>query len=266
MKILLVIILLPLFAFTQQIMPPGRYVKVKDDGSGLELFTLNAITSADTSGSTAKMLSKYKSDSIHAALTTLIGTKSASNHNHTGVYQPVGTYATGSGTASGTNTGDNSVNTTYANDFRAANFVAGTNYLAPNGSAAALTNFPTLNQNTSGTAAGLSTPLSFASGGIGSGAATSATTGTITVNMTTEMITVTPTGAMTFNASGGVTGQRITFIVTTSGASSFNLTFGTNFKSIGVLATGTTTARTFTVSFVYNGSLWLETGRTAAMP
>lgn len=57
---------------------------------------------------------------------------------------------------SGTNSGDNSVNTTYANDFRAANFVAGTNYLAPNGSAAALTSFPTLNQNTTGTAGGLS--------------------------------------------------------------------------------------------------------------
>ncbi len=40
---------------------------------------------------------------------------------------------------SGTNTGDNAANTTYASDYRAANFVAGTNYLAPNGSAAALT-------------------------------------------------------------------------------------------------------------------------------
>lgn len=39
----------------------------------------------------------------------------------------------------GTNTGDNAANTTYANDYRAANFVAGINYLAPNGSAAALT-------------------------------------------------------------------------------------------------------------------------------
>lgn len=34
---------------------------------------------------------------------------------------------------SGTNTGDNAVNTTYANDYRAANFVAGTNYVAPGG-------------------------------------------------------------------------------------------------------------------------------------
>ena len=49
---------------------------------------------------------------------------------------------------SGTNTGDNSVNTTYASDFRAANFVAGTNYLAPNGSGAALTNLDAANLTT----------------------------------------------------------------------------------------------------------------------
>ncbi|SHN16205.1 beta strand repeat-containing protein [Flavobacterium xinjiangense] len=57
---------------------------------------------------------------------------------------------------SGTNTGNNAANTKYANDYRAANFVAGTDYLRPTGSAALLTNFPTLNQNTTGTAAGLS--------------------------------------------------------------------------------------------------------------
>jgi hypothetical protein len=61
---------------------------------------------------------------------------------------------------SGTNTGDNAANTTYANDYRAANFVAGTNYVAPGGalgtpSSGTLTNctFPILNQNTTGTAA-----------------------------------------------------------------------------------------------------------------
>ena len=64
----------------------------------------------------------------------------------------------GSGTSSGTNTGDNAANTTYASDYRAVNFVAGTNYLAPTGSAAGLTSFPTLNQNTTGSAATLTTP------------------------------------------------------------------------------------------------------------
>lgn len=141
----------------------------------------------------------------------------------------------------------------------------GTNVLAPNGSAASLTSFPTLNQNTSGTAAGLSAVLSFANGGISASAATSATTGTITVNMTTSVITCTPTGAMTLNASGGVAGQIITFEFTTSGTSSFTITFGTNFRKTGTLATGTTSARFFAVTFrCLDGTVWSEIGRTAA--
>lgn len=39
--------------------------------------------------------------------------------------------ATVIGNTSGANTGDNAANTTYANDFRAANFAAGTNYQVP---------------------------------------------------------------------------------------------------------------------------------------
>jgi hypothetical protein len=44
---------------------------------------------------------------------------------------------THSGTSSGTNTGDNAANTNYASDYRAANFIAGTNY-APATSGAAI--------------------------------------------------------------------------------------------------------------------------------
>lgn len=192
------------------------------------------------------------------------------SHTHpTGEVTGLGTLATQSGTfsgtSSGTNTGDNAVNSTYASDFRAANFVAGTNYLTPNGSAASLTGFPTLNQNTSGTAAGLSAVLSFANGGRSGVAATSATTGTMTVNMTTAVVTITPTGACTFNASGGVAGQILTFSITTSGTTSFVLTFGTNFRKVGTLATGTTSARFFAVTFIcIDGTIWLEISRTAA--
>jgi hypothetical protein len=108
--------------------------------------------------------------------------------------------------------------------------------------------------------------LPFANGGIGSSAATSATTGTMTVNMTTEIITITPTNACTFNASGGVVaGQKVTFVVTTSGTTSFTLTWGTNFRTTATLATGTTTAKKFLISFLYDGSLWMELARTAAM-
>lgn len=99
-------------------------------------------------------------------------------------------------------------------------------------------------------------------------AATPATTGTQSVPMPTGdgVKTITPTGACTFNASGGKAGARCTLIVTTSGTSSFTLTFGTNFKAQGTLATGTTSAKVFAVSFVCkDGTLWVETGRTAAM-
>ncbi len=103
--------------------------------------------------------------------------------------------------------------------------------------------------------------------GISAGA-TSATTGTMTVTMTSatqNVFTITPTGACTFNASGGKAGASATFIVTTSGASSFVLTWGTNFKTTATLATGVTTAKTFAVNFICtNGTQWIETGRTIA--
>jgi hypothetical protein len=83
--------------------------------------------------------------------------------------------------------------------------------------------------------------------------------------MNTAVITITPTGACTFNASGGVTGQITTFAITTSGTSSFTLTFGTNFRKAGTLATGTTSGRFFSVTFrCLNGTTWQEIGRTAA--
>lgn len=99
-----------------------------------------------------------------------------------------------------------------------------------------------------------------------SAAAAPATTGAMTTTMSGSVITITPTGDCTFNASGGTAGQRVSFIVTTSGTTTRNLTWGTNFKSTGVLATGAVDAKVFTVSFVCtNGTTWVETSRTAAM-
>lgn len=110
----------------------------------------------------------------------------------------------------------------------------------------------------------LTDAVSFANGGLGACAATSATTGTITVNMTTPCISTTPTGAMTLNASGGVAGQIVVFSITTSGTNSFTLTFGTNFRKTGTLATGTVSARFFTVTFYcLDGTTWTEVARTA---
>lgn len=86
----------------------------------------------------------------------------------------------------------------------------------------------------------------------------------MTVSMTTGVVTITPTGACTFNASGGNVGEIVTFAITTSGVSSFALTFGTNFHKVGTLATGTTSARFFTVTFrCVTAGVWWEMGRTA---
>jgi hypothetical protein len=84
--------------------------------------------------------------------------------------------------------------------------------------------------------------------------------------MNRSVFTITPTGACTFNATGGTAGQRCAFVVTTAGTASFVLTFGTNFRKTATLATGTTAARMFVVAFVcVNGTVWAETSRTAAM-
>jgi len=54
-------------------------------------------------------------------------------------------------------------------------------------------------------------------------------------------------------------------MVLTSGTSSFVITFGSGFKPVGTLATGTTASRVFIVNFISNGTNLYEAGRTAAM-
>lgn len=107
--------------------------------------------------------------------------------------------------------------------------------------------------------------LPFASNA-GVATAAAATTGTVSVPLTSRIITVVPSGSITFNGTNGVVGQEVTFVITTSGVTSFNITFGTAFKSQGILATGTTTAKVFTVSFICVAAtpLWDETARTIA--
>jgi hypothetical protein len=94
------------------------------------------------------------------------------------------------------------------------------------------------------------------------------TTGTMSVPMNCKILNITPTGDCTFNAdkSKGNVGDIVVFYITTTGTSSRTLTWGTNFKTMGTLATGTTSARYFTITFVcVDSSLWVETGRTTAM-
>lgn len=191
---------------------------------------------------------------LSTASINALASKSDASHNHAGIYQPI--------------LGFTPYNATNPNGYISA---------VPPQSFASLTGKPTTragygitdaaadNHLHTGVYEPTITVLPFAKGGISGSAATSATTGTITVPMTSSIITVTPTGNMTFNATGGVAGQIVTFSITTSGVTSFVLTFGTNFRKTGTLATGTTSARFFTVTFrCLDGTTWTEIGRTAA--
>lgn len=73
-----------------------------------------------------------------------------------------------------------------------------------------------------------------------------------------------PTGDTTLSMASLPSGGEITLRVGTSGTTSWNITFGTNFKSTGTLATGTVSGKFFMLTFYTNGSSWYEVSRTTA--
>lgn len=90
---------------------------------------------------------------------------------------------------------------------------------------------------------------------------------TVTVNSTLgNFFTLTPAEDETINATTvGAQGQILVIKVLTSGTTSRTLTFGTNFITSGTLATGTTTAKTFMIAFLSDGTNYIELFRTAAL-
>lgn len=69
----------------------------------------------------------------------------------------------------------------------------------------------------------------------------------------------------TINAtSPGKPCQLLFIIIDTIDTNTRTLTFGTNFRSTGTLATGATAARRFVIGFISNGLVWTEFTRTAA--
>lgn len=91
-------------------------------------------------------------------------------------------------------------------------------------------------------------------------------TGTVSLDPALgDVFTTTPSGDMTINASSALLGARVSVVVTTSGTTSRTLTFGTSFKTTGTLATGTVTAKVFTISFIGDGTNLNEVARTTAM-
>jgi hypothetical protein len=78
-------------------------------------------------------------------------------------------------------------------------------------------------------------------------------------------VRVTPNANATFTTTVPSAGLRCQLYILTSGTSSYTITFGTGFRTTGTLATGTTTARYFMLSFISDGTVLVETSRTAAM-
>lgn len=75
--------------------------------------------------------------------------------------------------------------------------------------------------------------------------------------------TDTPAQAQTINAtiSTAVIGVPYHIVLTTSGTTSYTITFGTNFTGAGTLETGTTTAIVYDVCFDFDGTAFREVSR-----
>jgi hypothetical protein len=98
------------------------------------------------------------------------------------------------------------------------------------------------------------------------GGYTALTAGTLAMALATNaVVKVTPTATATFTTTVAPAGSRASVIIVTSGTTSYTITFGSGFLTTGTLSTGTTTAKTFVIDFVSDGTTMIETGRTTAM-
>jgi len=89
---------------------------------------------------------------------------------------------------------------------------------------------------------------------------------TLAQNLATNINTqLTVTASCTLTTTVPAAGVRCSVTIVTSGTTSRTITFGTGFKPVSTLATGTTTGRAFVVNFISNGTILREAGRTAAM-
>ena len=80
-----------------------------------------------------------------------------------------------------------------------------------------------------------------------------------------NVVRVTPTATASYTTTVPAAGAICVLSILTSGASSYTITFSTGFKSTGTLATGTTTARYFNITFVSDGTNLIEMSRTVAI-
>lgn len=80
-----------------------------------------------------------------------------------------------------------------------------------------------------------------------------------------DVVKVTPTASATYTTAVPAAGRRKVLLILTTGSTSRTITFGSGFKPVGTLATGTTSGRVFSIEFTSDGTNLYETGRTAAM-
>jgi len=78
-------------------------------------------------------------------------------------------------------------------------------------------------------------------------------------------VQVTPTAIATYTTTVPAAGIRCQLLILTSGISTYTITFGTGFRTTGTLLTGAVSARYFMLSFISDGTVLVETSRTAAM-
>ena len=123
---------------------------------------------------------------------------------------------------------------------------AGTDYLAPTGSAAGLTNFPTLNQNTTGNAANVTGVVAVANGGTGAATLTGYVKGAGTATMTASAtIPVADISGTLPVANGGTGAATLSGLVKGNGTGAMTAaTAGTDYQAPLILTTTGTGAAT----------------------
>lgn len=80
-----------------------------------------------------------------------------------------------------------------------------------------------------------------------------------------DTVKVTPTANATYTTTVPPAGKIKQLIVLTSGTTSRTITFGTGFKPVTTLATGTVSARVFVLNWISDGTNLYEVSRTAAI-
>lgn len=94
---------------------------------------------------------------------------------------------------------------------------------------------------------------------------TAAAPGAVGFSDTNTFAVVKPSGTGTYTTTVPGVGMVCYLMVVTTGTTSYTLTLGTGFRSTGTLATGTTSARIFMLTFISDGTSLIETSRTTAI-